>query len=190
MKIGDIKNIKAAKKYSNALLQTAISENKTEKVYNDILFAAETINTNNELANFLLSPVVKIEDKKDVIKKIFAVHIDRTTLDFLYLLTDKNRLNALNEIVNRYTNSFNEINNIIKPSIISAVELNDEQKLKVTEKLQSKLMKKIVPEYIINPDIIGGLIIELNDRTIDCSIKAKFENMRKQLTKGNRYGND
>ena len=82
------------------------------------------------------------------------------------------------------------IHNIVKPIIISAIDLNEQQKQRLVSKLSLKLNKHIIPEYIINPQIIGGLIIELDDKTIDFSIQTKFENMKKQLTKGNRYGND
>ena len=57
-------------------------------------------------------------------------------------------------------------------------------------KLEIKLNKKVEPEYSVNADIIGGLIVEIGDKTIDCSLKTKFDNMQKQLTKGNKYGND
>ena len=43
---------------------------------------------------------------------------------------------------------------------------------------------------ILSLGIIGGLVIEIDDKTIDCSLKTKFENMKKQLTKGNRYGSN
>ena len=56
------------------------------------------------------------------------------------------------------------------------------------EKISSKLSKNIIPEYKTDKEIIGGIIVEIGDKTIDCSLKTKFENMRKQLTKGNRYG--
>lgn len=190
MKTTDVKNIKISKKYSNALLETAQASNKTEKIYNDLVFIVETINTNKQFADFLLSPIISAEDKKDVIMKVFSVHIEKITLDFLYLLSEHNRLNILNEILNQFSGSYNELNNIVKPVIISAVELNDEQKNKIVEKLQSKLYKKISPEYLIDSEIIGGLIIEIGDKTIDCSLKTKFENMKKQLTKGNRYGSN
>ena len=85
---------------------------------------------------------------------------------------------------------YNKLKNIVKPSIISAIELSEEQKSRIVEKLKTKLNKEIEPEYTVNADIIGGLIVEIEDRTIDCSIKSKFENMKKQLTKGNRYGNN
>lgn len=190
MKIGDVKNIKAAKKYSNAIITTALEANNAEKIYEDLVLVSETIYSNNELHLFLHNPIVTYNDKKDTITKLFSSHVDKITLDFILLLLEKNRLNILKEVINQYIRSLNQHKNIITPVVISAVELNDDQKTKIINKLQTKLSKQIVPEYEVSEDIIGGLIIELDDKTIDCSLKAKFENMKKQLTKGNNYGNN
>ena len=76
MKIGDVKHIKVAKKYSTALISAAIEENKPEKVYQDLIFIAETISSNKELELFLYSPVVTYADKKDTITKLFSPLID------------------------------------------------------------------------------------------------------------------
>ncbi len=187
---GDVKNIKIAKKYSNAYYEMAKSNNKQEQIYNDLLFINETISANQQLNDFLTSPLIKNEDKKEVITKLFSIHTDKLTLEFLYLLTDNNRLNILKEILNQYAKIYNTENNIIKPIIISAVELNEIQKNKLNEKLEDKLSKKVIPAYQIDKEIIGGIIIEIEDKTIDCSIKTKFENMKKQLIKGNKYGSD
>ena len=190
MKTIDIKHIKAARKYSNALFQSAKEAGKTEKVYDDIVFISETIDTNVGLKNALLNPIVSLSDKKDIVQKLFSVHIEKITLDFIFLLLEHNRLDCLNEVVNCYNQASNKLNNIITPTVISAVELNDEQKNRIISKLENKTNKKVLPEYTVKPDIIGGIIIEIDDKTIDCSIKTKFDNMRKQLTKGNSYGNN
>ena len=190
MKIGDIKNKKIARKYSNALLETALEKNLSSKIYEDLVFVCETINSNEQLQEIFYSPIVAQADKSDIVEKLFSVHIEKITLDFVLLLIEANRTDALCEVLNQYEISYNEKNNIVKPVIISAIELNENQKNKIVEKLQNKMTKTIVPEYQINPDIIGGLIIEIDDKTVDCSLKTKFENMQKQLTKGNRYGND
>lgn len=190
MNIGNVKNIKTAKRYSNALLKSAIEANSLEKIYNDIIFVDETIRVNSQLKNFIENPVIKNADKKDVLNKLFSMHIDKITLDFLFVLLDSGRIDILNEVLNQFAFRYNEENNIIKPEIISAVELTDEQKLRITEKLEKKFDKKIIPEYTINSDIIGGLIVEIGDKTIDCSLKTKFYNMKQQLTKGNKYGSD
>ncbi len=190
MKIGDIKNIKTARKYSNALFESVVEDKIQDKVYNDLLFIFETAGTNPDLLNALSNPVVSISDKKEIADKIFSVHVEKITLDFIYLLIDKNRLNILSEVINQYSYRFNEFNNIVKPVVISAIELEESQKEKIAAKLEYKLTQKAMPEYIVNPDIIGGLIFEIGDKTIDCSLKTKFDNMKKQLTEGNRYGNN
>ncbi len=190
MKVVDIKNIKIARKYSNALLDSAMESGLADKVYNDLLFVNETINSNYDLKNALLNPIVSLEDKKEITKNIFGIHVEKITLDFIFVLTDNGRLNILNEAVNQYIIEYNKLNNIVKPVVISAIELNEVQKGRIVEKLENKLTKKVLPEYQINPDIIGGLIIEIGDRTIDSSLKTKFDNMKKQLTKGNSYGNN
>lgn len=190
MKIGDIKNKKIARKYSNALLETALEKGIVSKVYDDLVFICETIKSNNQLQEVFYSPIIAVEDKKDIIEKLFSAHIDKATLDFIYLLIDSNRTDALSEILNQYSASYNKHNNVVKPLVISAVELSENQKSRIIEKLQNKMTKTIQPEYQINPEIIGGLVIEIDDKTIDCSLKTKFDNMKKQLTKGNRYGNN
>ena len=190
MKIDNVKYIKLAKKYANALIDLSLEANKADKVYEDLVFANETIKANNELSSFLYNPVVISNDKKEVITKIFSVHVDKITLDFLLLMVEQGRLNIINDVVSQYIYAYNRKRNIIKPQIISAVELDENQKNRIISKLQTKFSKNIIPEYQINPDIIGGLVVEIEDKTIDCSIKAKFDNIKKQLTKGNSYGNN
>lgn len=190
MNTGNVKNIKAAKRYSNAILKSALDAGVLDKVYDDIVFADETITLNKELFNFLSNPVISKDDKKDVLNKLFSPHVDKITLDFLYVLTDNGRISILNEVLNQFNRRYCEMNNIIKPEIISAVELNEVQKIRLTEKLEKKFSKKVIAKYTINKEIIGGLIVEIDDKTIDCSLKTKFYNMKQQLTKGNRYGSD
>ena len=190
MRTGDVKNIKIARKYSNALISAAVDANNVDKVRQDLIFIAETIKTNEQLSAFLYNPVIKLEDKTDTINKLFAVHTEKISLDFIVMLIESGRLNIIEEVVNQYLYAYYKYKNIIKPVIISAVELNEEQKSRITGKLEQKFSKTIMPEYKIDSDIIGGLIVEIEDKTIDCSIKTKFDNMRKQLTKGNSYGNN
>ena len=190
MIITDIKNIKIAKRYANALYQEALEGENCEKIYNDLVFVDETIKSNKDLSDFILSPIIKKEDKKDVIKKLFELHIDKNTLEFLYLLIDESRENIISEVLNQYASAFNKARNIIKPIIKSAIELNSEQKAAVEYKLQTKMNKRIMPQYVVDNSIIGGLVIEIDDKTIDCSLKNKFDKMQKQLEKGNSYDND
>ena len=105
-------------------MESATDAGNTAKVSANLDLILETLKINSELSNFLYSPIVKVEDKKEVIKKIFSSHIEEITLDFLYLLVDNNRLNVIEEIVECYNSENNRIENIVKPVIISAVDLD------------------------------------------------------------------
>ena len=186
----NVKNAKPAKRYSNALFKSAIEVDLLDKIYNDIVFVNETININANLKEFIENPIISVNDKKEVIDKLFSPHIDKITIDFLFVLADVSRLDILSDVLYQLSIKYNEEKNIIKPKIISAVELTENQKRKLIEKIEAKLSKKIMPEYITDSDIIGGLILKIKDKTVDCSLKTKFYNMKQQLTKGNRYGSD
>ena len=185
MRTIDIKNINIAKKYANALFEMANEMDKAELVMQNLIFIEETLNTNEQLYAFFCNPIITRDDKKDVAQKIFAIHIEKTVLDLMFVLIDNARIDAFNEVVNQYANLFNIKENIVKPNIISAVELNEEQKQKVIAKLQNKLNKQIIPIYIVDESIIAGMIIEIDDKVIDFSLKEKFEQVQKQLVKGN-----
>ena len=190
MIVPDIKNIKIAKKYANALFKSAFESSVETEILSDLKLVVETMDNNSELKNFLTVPITEIEDKKEIAKKVFSQYINKITMDFILLLIDNYRYGLIKEILHCYIKEYNESKNIETPVIISAVELEDYQKERITQKIAQKLSKDVKAVYKTDKSIIGGLIIEINDKTIDCSIKTKFENMRKQLIKGNRNGSN
>lgn len=190
MKHTDIKNLKPAKKYASALFESAKEKDAAQSIQDNLVFITETLKTNPPLYSFLINPIIKADDKIDSVKKLFAVHIEEITLDFLGLIINAGRMDCINEILNCYERLYNDDRNIITPTIISAVELEPEQKNRIIEKLEHKSGKTINPAYVTNPEIIGGLVIEIDDTTLDFSVKNKFDNIKKQLTKGNNYGSN
>ena len=76
MRTIDIKNISIAKKYANALFETATEIDKVELVMTNLIFIDETLKTNEQLFAFFNNPIITRTDKKDVAQKIFAIHID------------------------------------------------------------------------------------------------------------------
>ncbi len=185
MNVSDIKNLKTAIKYAKAMYLTASESNTVDKVDSELIFVLETIKANKDLKEFLNSPLITKEDKKDVIQKLFSPHIGKELMDFLFILNDAGRLSIINKIAEEYNEIYNKSRGIVKPKIISAVELKSEQKEKIENKLSQKINKKIEAEYLVNKEIIGGIIIEIEDKTIDFSLKTKFDNMQKELIKGN-----
>lgn len=177
----DVKQIGIAKRYSEALVDSATETNELQKVYEELKFVQETLSNSSDLKVFLENPIINRPDKKDVINQVFANNLSNVVLNFLLLLVENNRFNIFESVVIEYSNKMNQINNIVKANVVSAVELDETTKSRLIEKLEYKISKKVLANYEIKPEIIAGLIIEINDKTIDTSLKTKLNSIKKQL---------
>ncbi len=177
----DVKQIKVAKRYAEALFENSNVSNKLQLVFDNLKLIESVLNENSELKSFLENPVISHSDKKDVISEIFNEHVDESVKNLLFLLIDNNRFDLFFGVLIAYSNKLDETNNILKVKVISAVEVSEELKNALVQKLENKVSKKVVPEYEIKPEIIAGLIIEVSDKTIDTSLKTKLNNLKKQL---------
>lgn len=177
----DVKQIRIAKRYSEALVETGTETAGIQKIYDELIFVQQTLFSSDDLREFLENPIITHLDKHDVINKIFSNSVSAVVLNFLILLVDNNRFNIFDSVLVEYLNKMDQINNIVKARVFSAVELEDSMKVKLIEKLENKISKKVIANYEIKPEIIAGLIIEINDKTIDTSVKTKLNSIKKQL---------
>ena len=72
MKKADIKHLQTAKKYAKALFQSALEAGVPDRIYDDIVFMAETINSNADLKNILKNPAVILSDKKEIMDRLLG----------------------------------------------------------------------------------------------------------------------
>lgn len=177
----DNKSIPLAKRYSDALIEVAKNKNELDDVYSDLNTASEAMESVKELKDFLTHPVIPQKEKKEVIKSIFEGKIKQDTLNLLYILVEKNKINLLNTILYCFDESMDEAKNILKVGVVSAVQIDGDLKTKLKEKLENKFKKNIKFDFEINPDIIAGLVLKINDKTIDGSICTKLEGFKKSI---------
>ena len=97
------------------------------------------------------------------------------------ILIDKKRFNELTQIIQAYNDEVDIINNIKRVEVYSAVEVSEDRKQRLIDKLQNKLKKNVIVNWNINNDIIGGLVIKIDDDIIDNSLKNKLENLSKNI---------
>ena len=172
----DIKNIKTAKRYAIALSQSA--KGNLEEINNDLALVDETIFQNEELKSFFSHPVISLHDKKETIKTAFENKINEKTLNFICTLLDEGRFLIFKTIFELFKKQKDIIENSQKIDVVSVLELDDNQKERLKEKLTSKLQKQIILNYQSNKDILGGLVIKFEDKVIDLSLKTKFDKIK------------
>lgn len=178
------KNTIIADRYSQALVETAKEGKLTfGKISEDLTKISTILEQSKDLGEFLNNPLRSIEDKKEIIGRVFSEEIDTLMVNFLKILVDKNRFSLFNDILNAYRETLDDINNISKVRVTSAVEMTKEAQDKLKSKLEEKLKKKVVFDMDINPDIIAGLVIKIGDNVVDMSLKHKLEDLSKNIIK-------
>ncbi len=170
-----------AKRYSKALIDAAAQKDLLEKTAQDLKSFYEMYASSPELQTILCSPTIKLGEKQSIIEELTRSFNKNNVTEFLCLLAQENRFNAFETIYFYFNEGLNIKNNIAEVEIKSVVELDEQQKEKLTKKLCEKLGKTVQAKYVTNPEIIGGLVISYDDKTIDLSIKSKFEDLKKQL---------
>ncbi len=137
--------------------------------------------SSSELTNTLNNPTVLTETKLQIIEEVFSNDLHSEMKNFLKILVQEKRFQEFDAIKASFQNILDDINNIKRIDIVSAVELTKEKRLAIVEKLQNKLQRNIVPSWIVDKNIIAGLVIKMGDDIIDVSLKNKLENLSKTL---------
>jgi len=167
---------KSAYIYADSLIQTDIERNVVSDNLNVI---SSIINSSVDLREIMINPTVALDKKYEILEEVFKNQIDERIINFLKVLVSKNKFGEFEQIKEAYFKINDDINNIKRVDIISAVELSEEQKSKTLEKLKNKYQKEIIANWISDSDIIGGLIIKTEDDITDNSIRNKLSRLSK-----------
>lgn len=170
-----------ADRYAIALMDLAQKQDMFDKFDADLALVKETLNINNDLKDFLEHPLIQSNDKKEVIDRIFGNYVSVYTLNLIKLLIDKNRIFILSILADHYKALLNKKRNISTAQIITAIEIDEDTKNRVKEKLERVFNQTIEIETAVDKDIIAGMIVKIGDKVIDGSIRTKLETMKKQV---------
>lgn len=171
---------KISKNYAHALID--LGHDKTpdfEKISEDLNTIKSTLTS--ELFDILTSPSVAVDKKVLVFEDIFSGKINENILKFFTIIIKKSRFNEFENIINAYFDELDLINNIKSVEITSAIELDEDEKSVITEKLQNKLHKNIKPLWRISDTVVAGLVIKIDDDVIDLSVNTKLKSLSKNI---------
>lgn len=176
------KNTIIAKRYADALIRIAKEGKLTfEKISKDLALIKEILSQSNDLKAVLVNPVVSVEDKKEILDKVFSTEIDVLIINFLKLLTDKNKFTIFDDVLEAYSKLIDGIDNVKRVIVTSAVAMPEDAKSRLKQKLEEKLKANVVMDLNINKEIIAGLVIKIDDNIIDMSLKHKLEDLSKNI---------
>ncbi|MFZ1291724.1 MAG: ATP synthase F1 subunit delta [Melioribacteraceae bacterium] len=168
-------------RYANALMGISESNNSFSQVVEDIKFINLTLADSKDLRNLLFNPIISSQKKVSILDEIFSPHVSKEVVNFLNFLIEKGRENLLFDVTKRFLSLADDKLNNANVKIVSAIELNKDQKTTIEKKLNEMLNKNIIAQYEIDNTIIGGFKAKFNDTIIDASIQHQLELLKKRL---------
>ena len=172
---------RVAKRYAKALFGLALDNDELENTESDLKQIEAVITGNPDLEKLLRNPLVSDQDKFNVLDEIFRNKLQTTSVHFLNLLADKKRIAFLSEVIEAFEQMMLEYTNTVNAELISAVELSEEQIGKIQKNIEDLTGKKLHVDKKIDPHIIGGFVVKVEDIIIDNSMRNQLGKLRESL---------
>jgi len=174
-----------ARRYAKALVQLAAEEGAVEKFHGELTGMEALFAAHPDLGSILSSPAYGIEVKRDTLKEVSAkLGMSETIRNFFLLLLERNRLACLPAIVASYSVMADELSNLVRPVVTSALPLDEGRVAEIQAALEKSTGKKVVLKVEIDPSLIGGIVTRIGDKVLDGSVKTQLKRIEDILQKG------
>ena len=173
----------AGNRYAKSLIALSIEKNELDVIYNDMVLISETIEHSKDLDVLLKSPVVKTDKKQEILTAIFGKNTTKLTKQFLLLISSRNREALIGVIAKAFVRQYKVIKKIVVTEITSAVKLTADQKKQILQLLTTTENSSVEIIEKINPEIIGGFIVRVDDKQIAASISRRLDDLKQDFSK-------
>ena len=171
-----------AARYAKALHSLANEEKVQDKVFSDLRQLGKVLLEDEEIVEFLSSPLIKPTDKQTVVQKACAQKgLSPLTEKFLLTLAKKNRLNIFKQIVQAFEFKSDEANRVTRGQVTSASVLAPEERKELEAIVQKVTGKRVIMSYEEDPNLIGGLIARVGSYTFDDTLTSHLRRLQEDL---------
>ena len=146
---------------------------EVEKNVNELL---TLYSTSDNLRNFIKNPTLSQLNQLEVLNKISVqIKLSKIVKNFLSILVVKRRIFFINKIFLNFLSLASKLRGELKASLASSKNLSNEELKNLNKDLSQTLGAKIVLDYKVDENLIGGLKIQIGSLMIDTSIKNKLK---------------
>ena len=171
-----------AGRYAKSLLEMAQEQNKLERVLEDVK-SFRKASENRDLYLLLKSPIVNAHKKLSIVNALFEGKYDELTMAFLRILVNKGREPYLPEIADEFIAQYKKIKGISTVKVTTAQPLTADNLAALQAKLSGSAATagEVEIQTAVDADLIGGFILELDDKIYDASVAQKLEAVKRGL---------
>ena len=168
-------------RYAKAFFTLAKEKNILDSLKSDIELVTGICQKSADFILLIESPIVKSSKKMALMTSIFSGKVNSLTLDFLHLITKNKREIYIPAICRNFLGLTRADQNIKSAVLTTATEINTETFKKIEELIGKELDAKIELSSSVNPGIIGGMVLRLDDKQYDASVATQLKKIKQKL---------
>jgi len=169
----------SARRYAQAVFEIALETKKLAEWQSDLQQIA-SIASSAEFMAWLESPKVRLEDKAKLLSERLK-GVSRLALNLVLLLVTKGRLHILADIADEYQRLVDDYHGIERGEVVTAIPLDEGEKLNLAERLSAVVGKKVMLESEVDPGLLGGFVARVGGKLLDGSTRSRLEALKREM---------
>jgi len=168
-------------RYARALLKSATDQKLEDAVYQEMMTVAKSYLDVPALRHTIDNPMLSKDQKEALLIVAAGEKPCQLTKAFIALVLKEDRENVMQFMANSYITLYRKQKNVIRGKLITAARVSAQTEQKMRQMVESKTNGTVEFETEVNPDIIGGFILEYDTFRMDASVKSKLNNILNTL---------
>jgi F-type H+-transporting ATPase subunit delta len=170
----------AHRMYARALYAAAEGRGSVPVVRDELAQLARALDETPALEGFLGNPQLDPTAKSEVLGEI-AADADEITRNFLRLVAEKGRAGQIRGIVEEFEAIVDRAEGRVKVELTTAQELSDDEAAAIVQKIEKSSGRQVEATRNVDPNLIGGLILQAGSLRVDASVRGRLEGLRRDL---------
>ena len=166
--------------YANALFEAALEQDRLKPVREQLRQVVEAEAAVPELRELLRNPQLDPRARAAALNDVLSGS-EELLRNFLLLLADKGRTGSLEEIAREFERLLAEHEGVVHAELTTAVELSDEEADKLLGQIAEASGRKVEATRTVDPDLIGGIVLQVGSHRLDASVRGRLERLRRRL---------
>jgi F-type H+-transporting ATPase subunit delta len=171
-----------AEVYSRALFEAAQDAGSLDRVHDELGEFADALAESHDLQVFFFSPYFSSQEKKDGLGRLIE-DADESLVRFLELLAERHRMPVAFRIRRAFDTLWREENKLLPVTVTSAVELEQDMVDGIGKKIEEQTGKRVELSSRVDPDVLGGLVLQVGNMVLDASVRNRLEQLRKRVAR-------
>jgi F-type H+-transporting ATPase subunit delta len=169
-----------ARRYAEAAFEVARAHDAAREWIRDLRTALKVMEGTG-FDEYFRDPSVGVQQRLDTINDGFSGKIGPHVLNLLRILTTKERLHLLAQLLREFEDLDREARGIAEAHVVVSRPVDNQEKLKIAEQLAQTIGKRVEVFLEVDPSILGGIVVRIGDRLVDASVSGNLRRLRQVI---------